>query len=192
MRFSRQEYWSELFLHPGIFLIQKSNPGFLHCRQILYSLSHQGRELWIRFSETVVSIHSWFQNSHHTETVVWRTYLKVTLGLCTPIYSTCVHSLTCHELSGLHALEHYFFCLGTFSTSVSQSVSSITQLCPTLYDPMNCSTPGLPVHHELLEFTQTHVHWVGDAIEPSHPLSSPYYHVKAKVNNGEMFKRTGS
>ena len=54
------------------------------------------------------------------------------------------------------------------------SVSSVTQLCPTLCDPMNCSTPGLPVHHQLLELTQTHVHWVGDAIQPSHPLSSPF------------------
>ena len=51
--------------------------------------------------------------------------------------------------------------------------SSVTQLCPTLCDTMNCSTPGLPVHHQLLEFTQTHVHQVGDAIQPSHPLSSP-------------------
>ena len=51
--------------------------------------------------------------------------------------------------------------------------SSIAQLCLTLCDPMDCSTPGLPVHHQLLEFTQTHVHWVGDAIQQSHPLSSP-------------------
>ena len=50
--------------------------------------------------------------------------------------------------------------------------SSVTQSCPTLCDAMNRSTPGLPVHHRLLEFTQTHVHWVGDAIQPSHPLSS--------------------
>ena len=50
---------------------------------------------------------------------------------------------------------------------------SVAQLCPTLYNPMNCSTPGLPVHHQYLEFTQTHVHQVGDAIQPSHPLPSP-------------------
>ena len=54
-----------------------------------------------------------------------------------------------------------------------QSVSSAVQSCPTLCDPMDCSTPGLPVHHQLLEFTQTHVHWVCDAIQPSHPLLSP-------------------
>ena len=52
--------------------------------------------------------------------------------------------------------------------------SSVTQLCPTLCDPMSCSTPGLPVQHQLPEPTQTHVHWVGDAIQPSHPLSSPF------------------
>ena len=48
--------------------------------------------------------------------------------------------------------------------------SSVIQSCPTLCDPMNCSTPVLPVHHKLLEFTQTHAHWVGDAIQPSHPV----------------------
>ena len=52
------------------------------------------------------------------------------------------------------------------------SVSLVTQSCPTLCNPTNCSTPGLPVHHQLPESTQTHVHWVGDAIQPSHPLSS--------------------
>ena len=51
--------------------------------------------------------------------------------------------------------------------------SSVAQSCPTLCDPMNRSTPGLPVHHQLLEFTQIHVHRVGDAIQPSHPQSSP-------------------
>ena len=55
----------------------------------------------------------------------------------------------------------------------SVQFSSVTQSCPTLCDSMNCSTPGLPVHHQLPEFTQTHIHWVGDAIQPSHPLSSP-------------------
>ena len=51
--------------------------------------------------------------------------------------------------------------------------SSVAQSCPTLCDPMNGSTPGLLVHHQLPEFTQTHAHRVGDAIQPSHPLSSP-------------------
>ena len=53
------------------------------------------------------------------------------------------------------------------------SVSQFTQSCPTLGNPKDCSTPGFPVHHQLLELAQTHVHWVSDAIKPSHPLSSP-------------------
>ena len=56
---------------------------------------------------------------------------------------------------------------------VSDQIRSVAQSCPTLCDPMNRSTPGLPVHHKLPEFTQTHVHRVRDAIQPSHPLSSP-------------------
>ena len=56
--------------------------------------------------------------------------------------------------------------------SSSVQFSSVAQLCPTLFDPMNHSRPGLPVHHQLPEFTQTHVHWVGDVIQPSHPLLS--------------------
>ena len=50
--------------------------------------------------------------------------------------------------------------------------TSVTRSCPTLCNPLKCSTPGFPVHHQLPEFTQTHVHGVGDAIQPSHPLSS--------------------
>ena len=52
-------------------------------------------------------------------------------------------------------------------------IRSVAQSCPTLCDPMNRSTPSLPVHHQLPEFTQTHVHRISDAIQPSHPLSSP-------------------
>ena len=61
----------------------------------------------------------------------------------------------------------------TYPLTISVQFSSVAQSCPTLCDPMNYSTPGLPVHHQLQEFTQTHAHQVGDAIQPSHPLSSP-------------------
>ena len=64
-------------------------------------------------------------------------------------------------------------CWRVFPYPVGVQFSSVAQSCPTLCDPMNRSTPGLPVHHQLPEFTQTHVHWVSDAIQPSHPLSSP-------------------
>ena len=63
---------------------------------------------------------------------------------------------------------YWIFCFRLFKGSVQFSRS-----CPTLCDPINRSTPGLHVHHKLQEFTQTRVHWVGDVIQPSHPLSSP-------------------
>ena len=75
---------------------------------------------------------------------------------------TCIcmaETLHCSPETITTLLTHYQF-------------SSVTQSCPTLCDPMNRSTPGLPVHHQLPEFTQTHVHRVSDAIQPSHPLSS--------------------
>ena len=56
---------------------------------------------------------------------------------------------------------------------INVQFSSVAQSCLTLCNPMDCSMPGLPVHHQLTVFTQIHVHWVGDAIQPSHPLSSP-------------------
>ena len=73
------------------------------------------------------------------------------------------------EYSLLHTLWYMFMCSSVY---ISVQFSSVAHLCPTLCDPMDCSTPGLPVHHQLPEFTQTHVHWFGDAIQPSHPLSS--------------------
>ena len=76
------------------------------------------------------------------------------------IYWSIVDLQFCMQQSDLR-----YICIDQFS--------SVTQLCPTLCNPMDCSTPGLPVHHQLPEFTQTHVHRVSDAIQPSHPLSSP-------------------
>ena len=63
--------------------------------------------------------------------------------------------------------------ISTTSDMQIHQFSSVAQSCLTLCDPMDCTMPGLPVYHQLLEFTQTHVHWVGDAIQSSHPLSSP-------------------
>ena len=66
-------------------------------------------------------------------------------------------------------------------------LSSVTQSCPTLCDPMNCSTPGLPVHHQLPGFTQTHVHRVSDAIQPSYPLLSPFSSCPQSLPASESF-----
>ena len=69
----------------------------------------------------------------------------------------------------------YLGCQGlrTEEWELLSQFSSVAQSCPTLGDPKNCNTPGLPVHHQLPESTQTHVHWVGDTIQPYHLLSSP-------------------
>ena len=75
------------------------------------------------------------------------------------------------------------------TVSVQFQFSSVTQSCPTLCNPMNFSTPGLPVDHQLQEFTQTHVHQVGDAIQPSHPLSSPFPPAPQSQQTGKFFKR---
>ena len=77
------------------------------------------------------------------------------------------------KLRDFQLLKHLFGIMPCGLTRYSVQFSSVAQSCPTLCDPMNCSTPGLPVHHQLPEFTQTQVHQVCDAIQPSHPLSSP-------------------
>ena len=79
---------------------------------------------------------------------------------------TCVYHLLAKDVIRLMILR-----AGDYS-GLSQFTSA-TQSCPTLWDPMDCSTPGLPVHHQLPELTPSHVHRVSDAIQPSHPLSSP-------------------
>ena len=72
----------------------------------------------------------------------------------------------------LHSIFSRVFSNESYVNLIIQ-FSSVAQSCTTLCDPMNCSMPCLPVHHQLPEFIQTHMHWVGDAIQPSHPLSSP-------------------
>ena len=83
-----------------------------------------------------------------------------------------------HQIPITSSLETYYlplFLLGCLPllTEISVQFSSVAQSCPTLCNPMNRTTPGLPVHHKLPEFTQTHIHRVSNAIQPSHPLSSP-------------------
>ena len=87
-------------------------------------------------------------------------------------------SRLCPQLSCASSRSwNWFYWNGHFQSLVQPltfiQFSSVTQSCPTLCDPMNHSTPGLPVHHQHPQSTQTHVHWVGDAIQPSQPLSSP-------------------
>ena len=88
---------------------------------------------------------------------------------------------------------HYYFKSWLFlsaSTILSSVQFSRSVVSPC--DPMNCSTPGLPVHHQLLEFTQTHVHWVSDAIQPSHPLASPSPPVPSPSQHQSLFQWVNS
>uniref|UniRef100_A0AC11DAF7 Uncharacterized protein n=2 Tax=Ovis aries TaxID=9940 RepID=A0AC11DAF7_SHEEP len=80
----------------------------------------------------------------------------------------------------------------TSSRPQFSSVSSVTQSCLTLCDPMNCSTPGLPVHHQLPEFTQTQVHRVSDVIQPSHPRSSPSPPAPNPSQHHSLFQQVNS
>ena len=122
-------------------------------------------------SKLTVEVKKWAENSVSDYTggrveTKWRAgywavvpQLQVTLAL--PTLRNGKHSSLLESLPERHCQQ-----------GLSVQFSSVAQSCPTLPDPMNHSTPGLPVHHQPPEFTQTHVHWVGDAIQPSHPLSS--------------------
>ena len=99
----------------------------------------------------------------------WTRLNYITLTILTQKY-THTHTHT-HTLLAWHEPNNQSEAFQV--TLRSYQTRSVAQSCPTLCDPMNCSTPALPVHHQLPEFTQTHVHWVSDAIQPSHPLSSP-------------------
>ena len=95
-------------------------------------------------------------------------YCRSTFGKWKPLSNTWILIWKCHDLSSsiklniaIHNWFHRFCCC------------SVAQSCPTLSNPIYYSMPGFPVLHHLLEFAQTHVHWVGDAIQPSHPLSFP-------------------
>ena len=107
-----------------------------------------------------------------------RYYHSFCCSLVTKSHPTLYDSIDCslpsssvHDIFQARILEWVAI---SFSKGSSQlQIRSVTQSCPTFCDPMNRSMPGLPVHHQLPEFTQTHVHRVSDAIQPSHALSSP-------------------
>ena len=128
--------------------------------------------LLIQLSATCNQMHSWYKSQHSQYFIsVWHiTFFKI---LTYPWPSSILPTIL-KENSAIIIISHFINIetriLREFS---SVQFSSVAQSCPILCDPMNCSMPDLPVHYQLPEFTQTHVHWVSDAIQPSHPLSSP-------------------
>ena len=122
-------------------------------------------------------------------------------GILTPssnsIVRCCSISQTSHEAVNLRLSNKRL----TFSllknelhilNRTSVQFSSVTQSCPTVCNPMDCSTPGLPIHHQLPEFTQTQVHWVSDAIQPYHPLLSPSAPAFNLSQHQDLFKWVSS
>ena len=99
----------------------------------------------------------------------WLLAVKGTLKSLLQHHSSKASILQCLAFFIVQLLHPF---MNTGKTIRSDQIRSVAQSCPTLCDPMNHSMPGLPVHHQLLEFTETHVHRVRDAIQPSHPLSS--------------------
>ena len=132
----------------------------------LHELHHLEEQMFISFSP-VSHIHLWLMCC---DLMVWErdTYHKFVTGW----------------QGGFSFFPTSLFpCVGT-----SVQFSSVAQPCPTLCDPMNCSTPGLPVHHQLPEFTQTHVHWVSDAVQASHPLLSPFPPAPQPLQHQSLFQ----
>ena len=149
---------------------------------------------------TVIEMFLWKQSfrTEKTNTLLVLCCLSLTLCLCKDTLTTltsCTGYTTQWTLRGkwwcwhrndivlavqfffhmkmyIYTTDKFIKCRAWWFSSVQ--FSSVAQSCPTLCDPMNGSTPGLPVHHQLPEFTQTHVHQVSDAIQPSHPLSSSF------------------
>ena len=94
--------------------------------------------------------------------------------LSSPVCNTCISTFSATIVTVLFKnFKHSVVSISIDFNLLSVQFSSVAQSCPTLCDPMNRSTPGLPVHHQLPEFTQIHVHRVSDTIQPSHPASSP-------------------
>ena len=115
-----------------------------------------------------------YQMNRQTKYGIYIHCVCVCLSLCNPMGcsppSSSVHGLD--RLAGFSRQEYWIGSHFLLQYTYIQ-FSSVAQSCPTLCNPVNRSTPGLPVHHQLPEFTQTHIHGVSDAIQPSHPLSSP-------------------
>ena len=131
----------------GIFLDQGLNPSLLLGRWILYHwATREAPKCWIYM---VIS------TKNRKFNMVGSARVK------------CTNSQCSWKSPHLHSAS-------TYAGPHPRCCCSVTQSCPTLCDPLDCSTPGFPVHHQLPELAQTHVHWIsGDALQPSHPLSSP-------------------
>ena len=167
MEFSRQEYWSGLpFPPPGDLPDPGIEPGSPSLQADSLPSEPPGKPM-----PSLVVVVGWGA----VMIPYLSKFLPLLCSLSTRISPLVTHSpLQCGEQED--GLSYLHLCPGGLTRGQACSsvqFSSVAQSCPTLCDPMNHSMPGLPVHHQFLEFTQTHVHRVSDAIQPSYPLSSP-------------------
>ena len=181
MGFSRQEYWSGL----PIFPIQGMNIQLLcllHCRLILYCWVTGEAPVFVN-KYTNIHIHlrktKWAMQVHPLLIWWWHILLKPEYSMQITIFMAESEEelksllMKVKEESEKVGLKFSLRELKSWHLVPSVQISSVAQLCPTLCDPMNHSTPGFPVHRQLPEFAQTHIHRVSDAIQPPHPLLSP-------------------
>ena len=116
----------------------------------------------------IISGETSFFISDLLESIKTTKYLKFKLSACQPLWKGIVFFYKVNQLFATLKITQNFWIF------ISVWLSSAAQSCPSLCDPMNYSMPSLPIRHQFPEFTQTHVHQVGDANQPSHPLSSPF------------------
>ena len=137
--------------------------------------------MWVLvFPELMFQV--WFKPAHTSHLQIL--YLPATI--------TWVSNLTINTVKTKIITPLLWDVIFPFKNIRSDQIKSAAQSCLTLFDPMNCSTPGLPVHHQLPELTQTHAHQVSDAIQPSHPLSSPSPPAPNPSQNQSLFQWVNS
>ena len=134
------------------FPTQGSNAGLLHCRQVLYRLSSRKAH---------------FPKSKSNPQSTGKYFVVAQRLNCVRLFAT-PGTVECQAPLSFTVSWSLLKFISIDSVNTLLQFSSVAQSCPTLCDPMNCSMPGPPVHHQLPEFTQTHVHRVSDAIQPSH------------------------
>ena len=188
MGFSRPEYWSGLpFPSPGIFWTKGSNPGLPQCRQMLLLSEPPGKPRLVSVQYAIGG--QWRNSSWKNEEMEpkWkRCWVVHVIGDWSQVWCCkqqyCVRTWNARSMNQgkLEVVKQEMSRVNINILGISEltcarisQFSSVTQSYPHHCDPMDCGTPGFPVYHYLLEFTQTHVHWVSDAIQPSHTLSSP-------------------
>ena len=172
--FSRQEYWSGLpFPSPG----DLPDPGIEHVPPAsagrFFTTEPPGKPS--TFSDKAKQVLKKWRVSSEDPGHNWSLQCPVRLPHSLPWFYTTWG--VGKSVLATREKEINWFCVAYWSLLAKypthMTFSSVAQSCLTLCNPLDCSTPGLPVHRQLLDFTQTHVHWVSDIIQPSHPLSAP-------------------